>query len=255
MVRLSLWGIEVLGDLLLVHPRRRCVRCGDFFVIELGEFGRCSVLRAFDAGDFKVECFDKDRFHLFRHRLFPCGVIATFSMEVAVSAVKAKPGPLDLVRHGYAFDTSDYDPGIDCSGYVDEDGVLHETPSMTRQSDAEDCDINVMMAKYQATGVEPRVNPRSPQWGDFSTVVGFQEAMNIVRQSEEDFALLPAEVRDRFGNDPAGLLRFLENEDNRSEAERLGIVVPPVPEPPPMRVEVVNEGRGETSPPEPAKPA
>lgn len=245
----------MLGDLLLVHPRCACVKCGGFFVVELGEFCRGSVLSSFDAGDLQVDRFDEYRFHFVRHRLFPCGVIATRSMEVFVSAVKVKPGPLDLVRHAYSFDTVDYDAGIDCSGWVDEDGVLHETPSMTKQSDAEDCDINVMMAKYQATGVEPRVNPRSPQWGDFSTVVGFQEALNIVRQSEADFALLPAEVRDRFGNDPAGLLRFLEKEENRAEAERLGIVLPAAPEEPPMRVQVVGGGAGDSPLPEPAKPA
>lgn len=244
----------MLGDLLLVHPRRSCAKCGDFFVVEFGEFRICRFFRARHARDFEVDGLQQEAFHLFRHRLFPCGLIATLLMEGSVSAVKVKPGhALTSVRAAYDFDTGDFDPGVDCSGWVDEDGVLHETPSMTRQSDAEDCDINVMMAKYQATGVEPRVNPRSPQWGDFSTVVGFQEAMNIVRQSEEDFALLPAEVRDRFGNDPAGLLRFLEDDANREEAERLGIVNPVPPEPSPMRVEVVNEGRGEASPPKEPK--
>lgn len=240
----------MLGDLLLVHPRRSCVKCGEFFVVECGEFGVSPVLRSFYAGDLQVDRFNENVFHFFRHRLFPCGLIATLSMEVDVTKVKQSAsdklssGVLELVRHAYSFDTKDYDPGIDCSGYVDEDGVFWETPSLTRQADAEDCDINVMMAKYQATGIEPRVNPRAPQWGDFSSVVGFQEALNIVRQSEADFMLLPAEVRDRFGNDPAGLLRFLEDPANREEAERLGIVVPPAPEDPPMRVEVVNGGTG-----------
>jgi phage internal scaffolding protein len=172
-------------------------------------------------------------------------------MEVSMSSVKAHA--LKSVRAAYDFDTQDFDPGIDCTGYVGDHGEWFETPSMTRQADAEDCDINVMMARYQATGVEPRTNPRAAQWGDFSSVLGFQDALNVVRQSEADFAALPAAVRDRFGNDPAQMLAFLERSENRAEAERLGLVIPPKPEDPPMRVEVVNEGRGETSPPKGSK--
>lgn len=177
-------------------------------------------------------------------------------MEVALAAVKKVPSMLQSVRAAYDIDTVDFDPGIDCSGYYGEHGEWCDTPSMTRQADAEDCDINVMMAKYQATGVEPRVNPRSPQWGDFSSVLGFQDALNVVRQSEADFMLLPAEVRDRFGNNPAGMLEFLADEKNRDEAERLGLVIPARPDPEPMAVRVVpepSEGRGESSPPKGSK--
>nr|QJB19179.1 MAG: internal scaffolding protein [Microvirus sp.] len=167
--------------------------------------------------------------------------------------------PLTHVRGAYDFDGRDYDPGLDCLSFIDDDGVLHETPTLTRQSDKDDCDINVMMARYQNTGVEPRVNPRSPQWGDFTDVPGYQEALEIVRQAEEDFSVLPAETRDRFGNDPTQMLRFLQDESNRDEAVKLGLVVPPVPEPPPQRVEIVNpagaEASRDTVTAKPAKPA
>lgn len=147
--------------------------------------------------------------------------------------------PLDAVRAAYDFDGRDYDEGIDCSSFVLDDGEVVDTPSLTRQADRDDCDINVMMAKYQATG-ELRTNPRQPQWGDFSDVPSYQEALNIVRQADEDFALLDAKIRDRFGNDPTQMLRFLEDEANRDEAVQLGLVNPPPVEPSPVRVEVVN---------------
>lgn len=155
--------------------------------------------------------------------------------------------PLAAVRGAYDFDGRLFDEGVDCSCFALPDGEIVETPSLTRQSDADDCDINVMMARYQTTGQEPRVNPRQPQWGDFSSVPGYQEALNIVRQADEDFMLLDAEVRERFGNDPAGMLRFLSDESNRDEAIRLGLVTPPAPEPPPQRVEIVNSADGEAS--------
>lgn len=153
---------------------------------------------------------------------------------------RPKPRPLDEVRGAYDFDSDVYDPGLDCQFFYDEDGEAFETPSLTRQADADDCDINVMMARYQATGVEPRVNSREPQWGDFSSVPQYQEALSIVAQAKADFDQLDAEARERFGNDPAGMLAFLADEKNRDEAVRLGLVMPPKPEDPPMRVEVVN---------------
>lgn len=148
--------------------------------------------------------------------------------------------PLDHVRGPYDFDGRMYDEGVDCSHFLTADGEVVETPSLTRQSEKDDCDINVMMAKYQTTGVEPRSNPRAPQWGDFSNVPAYQEALDIVRQADDDFALLPAEVRERFGNNPTGMLRFLSDEANRDEAIKLGLVMPPPVEPPPQKVHVVN---------------
>lgn len=171
--------------------------------------------------------------------------------------------PLDEVRGAYDFDSRLYDPGVDCLHFVDDDGEVIDTPSLTRQADKDDCDINVMMARYQSTGVEPRVNPRAAQWGDFADVPTYQEALNVVRQADEDFALLPAEVRERFGNDPSGMLRFLSDEENRAEAIKLGLVNPPAAEPPPQRVEIVTpagqDDRTERPPvtvtAKPAKPA
>lgn len=162
------------------------------------------------------------------------------SFSDPVMAEMRDDGSHPLVRAAFDFDTRDYDPGIDCTAYIDDDGEVILTPTLTRQSDKDDCDINVMMARYEATGVEPRVNPRQPQWGDFSDVPSYQDALNIVRQADEDFMLLSAEVRDRFGNDPAQMLRFLEDEANRDEAVKLGLVMPP-------RGAASAEGRGRES--------
>lgn len=153
------------------------------------------------------------------------------------------PG-LKKVRNAYGFDGADHDPGLDCQFHVTESGELIETPSLTRQSDADDCDINVMMARYQATGEPPRVNPREPQWGDFSSVPDYQKSLAIVQQAQEDFALLDADVRARFGNDPSQMLSFLSDEANREEAMELGLVIRPPDPPPVQKVEIVN-------PPEP----
>lgn len=148
--------------------------------------------------------------------------------------------PLTFVRAAYDFDTRLYDDGLDCQEFLTDDGEVVPTPSLTRQADADDCDINVMMAKYQATGEPPRANPRSPQYGDFTAVPQYQEALNTVMRAQEDFDALDAKTRERFGNTPAGMLAFLSDPANREEAIKMGLVAAPEPPPAPMKVEVVN---------------
>lgn len=164
---------------------------------------------------------------------------------------------LSAVRAAYDFDTRIYDQGINCDGYFDEDGEWVETPSLTKQASKDECDINVMMARYQATGQFDNVNERPPQWGDVSNVQSYQDAQNLILDSARRFAALPAETRARFGNDPAQLLGFLNDDRNRDEAMELGLVDRPAPAAPPLEVRVVDpvEGSGEASPPKPAKPA
>ena len=48
--------------------------------------------------------------------------------------------------------------------------------------------------------------------------------MNRVIAAQDEFEALPAQIRARFDNDPAKLIEFLENSENRPEAEELGLV-------------------------------
>lgn len=135
------------------------------------------------------------------------------------------------VRTAFDFDTAEYDPG---TTKIYPDGV-------TKQSFADECDINQIMARYEKTGVIDHVTTKVPQWGDVVSVPDFHEAMNIVVKSEELFAALDAHTRDRFGNDPAQMLAFLNDPANRDEAVKLGLVEAPKPADPPLKVEVVSD--------------
>lgn len=104
----------------------------------------------------------------------------------------------------------------------------------TKQQFKDECDINRIMKRYQQTGVIDHVNRAEPRFGDLEAV-DFQTAMNMVIDAEQRFMQLPAEVRDRFGNDPSRLLAFVGDERNREEAVRLGLVdPPPAPVPSPL---------------------
>lgn len=115
--------------------------------------------------------------------------------------------------------------------------------SLTQQQFKGEADINVIMSKYAKTGylIDPLL-PRSskPKFGDYASESDFHGAQMVIAKSKEQFEALPAELRDRFHNDPSRLLAFLGDEKNRAEAERLGLVsvdsgthneANPVPEP------------------------
>jgi phage internal scaffolding protein len=48
--------------------------------------------------------------------------------------------------------------------------------------------------------------------------------MNALIAAETEFAALPAQIRIKFANDPSNLVQFLDNPENRAEAEKLGLV-------------------------------
>lgn len=96
-------------------------------------------------------------------------------------------------------------------------------PSLAQQNMKDDVDINVMLEKFKVTGVMPQ-NVVLPQYGDFTGVSDYRSAMDAVRKARESFMDLPAHLRARFDNDPQKLLEFVSNDENRAEAEKLGLV-------------------------------
>jgi phage internal scaffolding protein len=96
---------------------------------------------------------------------------------------------------------------------------------MTKQSFKDDCDINVLLKRYQETGLLDGVRDAAPQYLD-ATTLDFQEAQFLVAQAHSVFAALPSQVRERFDNDPASLLQFVHDPANLEESIALGFVDP-----------------------------
>lgn len=123
--------------------------------------------------------------------------------------------------------------------------------SRTKQSFKDECDINVIVAKYIRTGViDPRsLNAREAMFADVTDVPSYQEALNVVRAAQEGFEALPAKIRDRFENDPAQLLGFMGDPKNEAEAIELGLITgPETPSAPPS-----TPPTAPTAPPAPPK--
>lgn len=106
--------------------------------------------------------------------------------------------------------------------------------SLTKASMQAECDINQIMAKYQKSGLIEAPQKANGQYGDFTGIGSYQDALNQVIAAQDAFDALPSSLRKRFQNDPAELLAFLDDEGNLGEARELGLIPPePVEDPAP----------------------
>lgn len=103
---------------------------------------------------------------------------------------------------------------------------LHFTgPGRTKQSFKDDCDVNTIINRFLKTGVMDFTNKNEPRYGD-TTGLDFTTAMQTVATAKALFMEVPPHVRQRFSNDPAQFLDFVNNPANRAEAEKLGLLKP-----------------------------
>lgn len=107
-------------------------------------------------------------------------------------------------------------------------GICH-----TKQSDAEECDINRIMRHYASTGLINHQSKTPPTYGDFTNSMEYQTACNALIRAEDEFMELPSSVRQRMGGDPGYLLDFLADPANYEESVRLKLRNEGDPPPPP----------------------
>lgn len=111
-----------------------------------------------------------------------------------------------------------------------------KSPSLTSQAPTDEVDINKIMARV-AKGQTVLTAAGEPFYGDVSDLGGLQDALIKVQEAEDLFMQYPAQLRERFENDPVQFVEFLEDPKNHDEAVKLGLALPkpettpPVPEP------------------------
>lgn len=98
-----------------------------------------------------------------------------------------------------------------------------EGPSMTKQSEAAACDVNLIMKRYEKSGLLP-VSAFLGTYEDVSSGVSYQEARNQVIRADQAFMSLPAHVRTRFMNDPGLFLEAVSDPARTAELQELGIL-------------------------------
>lgn len=108
--------------------------------------------------------------------------------------------------------------------YAIDPGITFQNQEFAaKQSFKEECDINTIMRNFEETGLLQNLAKRDPVYGDFSDPGTFHEAQNIVVVAKEQFAALPARIRERFNNDPANFLEFVYDESNIDELVKMGL--------------------------------
>lgn len=119
----------------------------------------------------------------------------------------------------------------------DRDQVSNETglqcldESKAIQSAEEESNINTIVRRFGISGELPN-QVAMPVSGDFTNIPDFHTAMNLVRQAQEEFVRVPAEIRARFNNDPGRFMDFFDDPANYDEALKLGLVNVRLPVPP-----------------------
>lgn len=118
--------------------------------------------------------------------------------------------------------------------YQEKEGIIFKEPTMTIQSEKDNCDINVIMNRYATCGtpLPCRTDGVQPVYADVSELGDYMENYQRCKQAEEMFNALPSALRKELDNNPANLLAFIQNEANRERCVEYGLINKPAVEAP-----------------------
>jgi len=102
--------------------------------------------------------------------------------------------------------------------------TVNTLPSRTNQQFKDECDLKLIMKKYQGN---PPIPASNAIFADISELPDYQTALHTVIAAERSFASLPSKLRNRFSNDPHEFIEFLQDPSNDSEAVKLGLKTKP----------------------------
>lgn len=107
--------------------------------------------------------------------------------------------------------------------------VYNTEPSLTRQEFAEECDINVLMARTNAfvVGGPGMMAPREPLYFDFAdTPQDLMGYLEFIKEAEDKFMALPAQVRKEFDNSAVEFVAYASDPDNLEQMRSWGLAPP-----------------------------
>lgn len=103
--------------------------------------------------------------------------------------------------------------------------LLCPDDGMTQQHFKMECDVNEIVRRYVQTGDSSLLEGSSPVYGDVSEFpVDLISAYDAVNQAEDAFMRLPSEIRKSLDNDPARLVQWLANPENKGVAAKFGLI-------------------------------
>lgn len=115
--------------------------------------------------------------------------------------------------------------------YGDRTRVSFETTgdSLTQQSYAAAADVRNIIKQYDRTGLIANVNKGIAQYGDYSEINEYAEALNVVIRANESFAEIPSHIREQFDNNAGLFFEFATNPKNKEKMIEMGLAEAPEP--------------------------
>lgn len=116
--------------------------------------------------------------------------------------------------------------------YHEKEGIIFKEPTMTVQSEKDNCDINVIMNRYATCGtpLPYRTDGVQAVYADVSELGDYMENYQRCKQAEEMFNALPSALRKELDNNPANLIPFIQNEKNKERCYEYGLLNKPAVE-------------------------
>ena len=106
--------------------------------------------------------------------------------------------------------------------------------AVTQQHFAKEADIKTIIKKHDRTGIITNVARGIASYGDYSEVNEYREALDIVRNADTSFNMLPSELRKMFDNDAGAFFEFATDPANSEKMVEMGLMAAP-PSPPPSQ--------------------
>lgn len=162
---------------------------------------------------------------------------------------------VDGVQVGNAFRVSKFRSGAleyDVDLASQETGLECRDQSLTQQHQKDEADINVLVERFGLVGKMPDPGSIVWPWTDVDVSeaqdLSLADMLEIVGEAGRAFHQLPAKVRGQFDNDPAKFETWLVDPENRDQAIKYGLVMPPPVVDTPRETPVASEsGNGSVS--------
>jgi phage internal scaffolding protein len=95
--------------------------------------------------------------------------------------------------------------------------------SKTKQSFLDDSNIDKIIAKYQTNqSIDFLKSELATRYGD-TTSQDYKESLDLIKNAQSMFQMLPSNIRTKFNNDPHQYLEFTSDSKNHQEMFDLGL--------------------------------
>jgi phage internal scaffolding protein len=96
--------------------------------------------------------------------------------------------------------------------------------SLTQQHFAEECEITNIIKRHDRNGIIEHVQRGQARYGDFSEVHDYREALDLVKNAQDEFMTIPSDIRKQFDNNPGKFFEFVSDPDNKDELIQMGFI-------------------------------